>query len=349
MKNFFNNNITLDYFLWIIMEGFLFWGAMLKPGGAPKIHRPLLVLIETISYISRAFSLGVRLAANFLYCLNFKASSITHFRVRLKIILWTISNYLCIYLGRFLPLFYLFYLFFICVYYYHYSIFIFGGVIFTACFVRFSPSSKNTLVFWGVLPMLIVTSPEGADFFIHVFDSIGDYSAFTELNIGGAISPISETLSSSHNQSSTPGVKILVGDSGSSSGHWTNILGEKVCWPSPDDLLCQSPSPDSGTYNGWKFLNTFDVPDNPETTPDSLLLDDKDKRLQNIRLKLLDGDPSLGAVSPVNSGCDLVPTPSINTIENFLAEKSETDSFVEGLQESSAGCNNQCDFRCVVL
>lgn len=98
--------------------------------------------------------------------------------------------------------------------------------------------------------MLIVTSPEGADFFIHVFDSIGDYSAFTELNIGGAISPISETLSSSHNQSSTPGVKILVGDSGSSSGHWTNILGEKVCWPSPDDLLCQSPSPDSGTYNG---------------------------------------------------------------------------------------------------
>ena len=34
------------------------------PSGAPLILAPLLILIETVSYISRAVSLGIRLAAN---------------------------------------------------------------------------------------------------------------------------------------------------------------------------------------------------------------------------------------------------------------------------------------------
>ena len=34
------------------------------PGGAPLGLAPLLVLIETVSYVSRAISLGIRLAAN---------------------------------------------------------------------------------------------------------------------------------------------------------------------------------------------------------------------------------------------------------------------------------------------
>nr|WHI93348.1 ATP synthase F0 subunit 6 [Actinauge richardi]CDG50901.1 ATP synthase F0 subunit 6 [Hormathia digitata] len=38
--------------------------SILMPAGAPLALAPLLVLIETVSYISRAISLGVRLAAN---------------------------------------------------------------------------------------------------------------------------------------------------------------------------------------------------------------------------------------------------------------------------------------------
>nr|AKF78617.1 ATP synthase F0 subunit 6 [Corallimorphus profundus]WHI93354.1 ATP synthase F0 subunit 6 [Corallimorphus profundus] len=38
--------------------------SILMPGGAPLGLAPLLVLIETVSYMSRAISLGVRLAAN---------------------------------------------------------------------------------------------------------------------------------------------------------------------------------------------------------------------------------------------------------------------------------------------
>nr|QQK55197.1 ATP synthase subunit 6 [Rhombopsammia niphada]QQK55210.1 ATP synthase subunit 6 [Letepsammia superstes] len=38
--------------------------SVLMPGGAPLGLAPLLVLIETVSYMSRAMSLGVRLAAN---------------------------------------------------------------------------------------------------------------------------------------------------------------------------------------------------------------------------------------------------------------------------------------------
>nr|YP_010322877.1 ATP synthase F0 subunit 6 [Dichotella gemmacea]UKP87565.1 ATP synthase F0 subunit 6 [Dichotella gemmacea] len=40
------------------------FASMMMPSGAPLLLAPLLVLIETISYISRAISLGVRLAAN---------------------------------------------------------------------------------------------------------------------------------------------------------------------------------------------------------------------------------------------------------------------------------------------
>ena len=38
--------------------------SLFVPGGAPLVLAPFLVLIETISYLSRAISLGVRLAAN---------------------------------------------------------------------------------------------------------------------------------------------------------------------------------------------------------------------------------------------------------------------------------------------
>ena len=38
--------------------------SLLMPQGAPMILAPLLVLIETASYLSRALSLGLRLAAN---------------------------------------------------------------------------------------------------------------------------------------------------------------------------------------------------------------------------------------------------------------------------------------------
>ena len=38
--------------------------SILMPSGAPLILAPLLILIETVSYISRAVSLGIRLAAN---------------------------------------------------------------------------------------------------------------------------------------------------------------------------------------------------------------------------------------------------------------------------------------------
>ena len=38
--------------------------SLFVPGGAPLVLAPFLVLIETISYLSRTISLGVRLAAN---------------------------------------------------------------------------------------------------------------------------------------------------------------------------------------------------------------------------------------------------------------------------------------------
>nr|YP_010461279.1 ATP synthase F0 subunit 6 [Trochocyathus caryophylloides]UUF92223.1 ATP synthase subunit 6 [Trochocyathus caryophylloides] len=47
--------------LWRFKKDFF---SILMPSGAPLVLAPLLVLIETASYISRAISLGVRLAAN---------------------------------------------------------------------------------------------------------------------------------------------------------------------------------------------------------------------------------------------------------------------------------------------
>nr|AST14053.1 ATP synthase subunit 6 [Leptogorgia cf. palma AP-2017] len=40
------------------------YASMMMPSGAPLLLAPLLVIIETVSYLSRAISLGVRLAAN---------------------------------------------------------------------------------------------------------------------------------------------------------------------------------------------------------------------------------------------------------------------------------------------
>nr|UKP87843.1 ATP synthase F0 subunit 6 [Muricella sp. ANT77] len=40
------------------------FASMMMPSGAPLSLAPLLVVIETVSYVSRAISLGVRLAAN---------------------------------------------------------------------------------------------------------------------------------------------------------------------------------------------------------------------------------------------------------------------------------------------
>nr|AIX11480.1 ATP synthase F0 subunit 6 [Anthomastus sp. USNM 1171062]UKP88096.1 ATP synthase F0 subunit 6 [Pseudoanthomastus sp. ANT287] len=40
------------------------FASMMMPSGAPLVLAPVLVMIETLSYISRAISLGVRLAAN---------------------------------------------------------------------------------------------------------------------------------------------------------------------------------------------------------------------------------------------------------------------------------------------
>ncbi|BFM33934.1 ATP synthase F0 subunit 6 (mitochondrion) [Palythoa umbrosa] len=47
--------------LWKFKWNFL---SILMPDGAPLALAPLLVMIETVSYVSRAISLGVRLAAN---------------------------------------------------------------------------------------------------------------------------------------------------------------------------------------------------------------------------------------------------------------------------------------------
>lgn len=47
--------------LWRFKKDFF---SILMPSGAPLVLAPLLVLIETVSYFSRAISLGVRLAAN---------------------------------------------------------------------------------------------------------------------------------------------------------------------------------------------------------------------------------------------------------------------------------------------
>nr|CBM41830.1 ATP synthase subunit 6 [Millerozyma farinosa] len=64
--------VSLSFALWIgnVMIGFnihkLGFFALFLPGGTPLALVPMLVLIETLSYSSRAFSLGLRLSANIL-------------------------------------------------------------------------------------------------------------------------------------------------------------------------------------------------------------------------------------------------------------------------------------------
>ena len=52
-------------FLGLRLHGFHFFSYFV-PGGTPLALVPLLTLIETVSYVARAFSLGVRLTANML-------------------------------------------------------------------------------------------------------------------------------------------------------------------------------------------------------------------------------------------------------------------------------------------
>ena len=60
--------VSFSIIIAVTISGIIKFGSsflsMLMPLGAPMGLAPLLVLIETASYISRAISLGVRLAAN---------------------------------------------------------------------------------------------------------------------------------------------------------------------------------------------------------------------------------------------------------------------------------------------
>lgn len=60
--------LSLSILIGTTLLGFLTfkWNflCILMPGGAPLVLGPILVIIETISYFTRAVSLGVRLAAN---------------------------------------------------------------------------------------------------------------------------------------------------------------------------------------------------------------------------------------------------------------------------------------------
>lgn len=60
--------LSLSIIVGVTILGFMAFNlkflSILVPGGAPLVLAPFLVLIETIGYISRAVSLGMRLAAN---------------------------------------------------------------------------------------------------------------------------------------------------------------------------------------------------------------------------------------------------------------------------------------------
>ena len=62
--------LSLSIIIGVTLLGFLTWKidflSILMPGGAPLVLAPFLVIIETISYVARAISLGVRLAANII-------------------------------------------------------------------------------------------------------------------------------------------------------------------------------------------------------------------------------------------------------------------------------------------
>lgn len=60
--------LSLSIMIAVTLLGFITFKlnflSIFMPGGAPLILAPLLVLIETVSYITRVISLGLRLAAN---------------------------------------------------------------------------------------------------------------------------------------------------------------------------------------------------------------------------------------------------------------------------------------------
>lgn len=60
--------LSLSILIAVTISGFISFNlnflSILMPGGVPLVLAPVLVLIETMSYVIRAISLGVRLAAN---------------------------------------------------------------------------------------------------------------------------------------------------------------------------------------------------------------------------------------------------------------------------------------------
>jgi ATP synthase subunit 6 len=60
--------LSLSIMIAVTLLGFITFRlnflSIFTPGGAPLVLAPLLVLIETVSYITRVISLGLRLAAN---------------------------------------------------------------------------------------------------------------------------------------------------------------------------------------------------------------------------------------------------------------------------------------------
>lgn len=62
--------LSLSIIIGVTLLGFLTFRfnflSILMPGGAPLVLAPFLVIVETLSYVSRAISLGVRLAANLI-------------------------------------------------------------------------------------------------------------------------------------------------------------------------------------------------------------------------------------------------------------------------------------------
>jgi len=62
--------ISMVLLIGLTMIGLMVWqyrvGALFLPTGTPLLLAPLLVAIETVSYMARALSLGIRLAANIM-------------------------------------------------------------------------------------------------------------------------------------------------------------------------------------------------------------------------------------------------------------------------------------------
>ena len=62
--------LSVAVWLWVLgesltLQGLTFWGSFV-PQGTPLLLVPVLVPIEALSFLARAFSLGVRLFSNML-------------------------------------------------------------------------------------------------------------------------------------------------------------------------------------------------------------------------------------------------------------------------------------------